>query len=112
MWLWILSKLKTIAPGLILGVIVVVIVMFALATFPVGCMTAPKKDHYTTDECFVAADCLYRNKDNKDKSLCAGYAEDCRKANADRRAKENLKYCQDGRPKSWSEGECQKFFGK
>lgn len=112
MWLWLIAKIKYIAPGLIIGIIIVVLTMFILSVFPVGCMTAPKRSDYNSDECFQEADCFYRNKDNKDKSVCSGHVEDCRKVHADRRAKANLKYCQDERPKSWSEGECQKYFGK
>lgn len=40
--------------------------------------TAPKRENYTCAECFTAIDCLYRIKDDKDKSVCAPLVEVCR----------------------------------
>ena len=83
-----------------------------LSTFLPGCMSTPKRANYSCNECYMEADCLYRNKDNKDKSNCAGHIEDCRKVDRDLRAKAILKYCKEEKPGSWSEGECQKYFLK
>ncbi len=107
----ILSKIKPFA-WIILFAAIVAIGITLLSTLLPGCMSAPKRSNYSCNECWMEADCFYRNKDNKDKSNCTGHIEDCRKVDRDARSKAILKYCKEEKPVSWSEGECQKYYLK
>jgi hypothetical protein len=42
-----------------------------------SCQFAPDKDDFNISACYHGADCLYRNRDNKDKSVCADYISEC-----------------------------------
>jgi hypothetical protein len=74
---------------LIIGLIIIIIFGSNLSCF----MTAPVRENYNSDECFQAADCNYRNKDNPDKSACSDARKDCTYANKENRIKARIKFC-------------------
>lgn len=78
----------------------------------VGCMTAPNKDDYSTAECYERADCQWRNKDNPDKTLCAGVAQACVDALKEQRRVRRLEYCRDKKPADMTERECRSWMNE
>ena len=57
-----------------------IIILTTLFIFLSGCGTCqwqPKLKDYSLTSCYQAADCLYRNQDNKDKSICSDYISEC-----------------------------------
>lgn len=43
-----------------------------------GCQSRPDREDYTNTSCYLFAECLYRNAENPDKSICAPFAQECR----------------------------------
>jgi hypothetical protein len=92
----------------ILGAAVAVaLILTVLFAFPIGCMSAPKKENYTCEECFTAMDCLYRLKDDKDKSACAMLIETCRDTLKEARTRARMEYCAGKKPEKMTESECR-----
>jgi hypothetical protein len=68
-------------------------ILFALIMFlsSCGCATyqcKPDRKNYDCIECYNVADCFYRNKANKDKSICVDDQKE-------RRVKHRYEYCKD-----------------
>lgn len=63
-------------------------IIMLFLVFISACMSAPDREDYTgrPNSCYDFADCMYRNKDNPDKSICADFAKECR-------AFERFEYC-------------------
>lgn len=58
--------------------------IFLLFIFLSGCMScqfAPDRKNFYINACYNAADCMYRNKANKDKSICMPYMSECNSFN-------------------------------
>ena len=77
-----------------------------------SCMTAPDREDFKTDECYLAIDCLYRNKDNKDKSICVALIKSCCDTMSEARYRKRLEYCNKKRPESMTERECQAWLNQ
>ena len=99
------DRVKNIIIGLLFLALIVMAVV-AVTVMP-GCMSAPKRDFYSTDECFTAMDCLYRLKDSKEKSACAALVESCRDTLKEERFKSRLEYCKRIATEKFTEGECR-----
>jgi len=52
-------------------------IIIILFIFIVACQSAPDRKDFKLDPCFSAADCLYRNQKNPDKSVCKDYISEC-----------------------------------
>ncbi len=78
----------------------------------VGCMTSPDRELYSCDECYAAADILYRLKSASDKSVAAPLVEACRDALKERRAIERLEYCRQHTPAGMTESECRMWLNQ
>ena len=78
------------AAGSLIGVVAVLILLAGTFFFisNIGCMSAPEHKDYIgrPNSCYDFADCLYRNKDNPDKSVCVDLSKECR-------AIERFEYC-------------------
>lgn len=84
-------------------------ILFAvLLLLMIGCQSAPSVDNYLDCiECYYNADCLYRNKDNLDKSSCSGLEVACTDALKEKRIKARITYCTGStKPADWSFKEC------
>lgn len=68
--------INKIKPYLIIILVIANAVLLAMNT---GCQSAPKRKDYRIKPCYHWSVCMYRNKDNKDKSACAGFAVRCDK---------------------------------
>ncbi len=77
-----------------------------------SCMSSPRKDDYTTPECFAAADCLYRIKSADEKSPCAFLTEACRDSLKERARLSRLEYCRDKKPADMTERECRSWLNE
>lgn len=42
-----------------------------------SCQFSPERKDFEIDSCFLASDCLYRNKANPDKSICSALISEC-----------------------------------
>ncbi len=78
----------------------------------VGCMTSPDRETYSCDECYAAADILYRLKSATDKSVAAPLVEACRDALKERRMIERLEYCRQHTPSGMTENECRMWLNQ
>jgi hypothetical protein len=83
-----------------------------LFVFLIGCMSAPDRKNYECEECYLAADCMYRNKDNPDKSVCSEHNKACTDAMKEKRIKQRLEYCRDCKFDGMSEGECRLYLNQ
>ncbi len=93
--------------GYILVAAVIVAAILTALHFLPGCMSAPKREFYSCDECFTAMDCLYRLKDDKDKAACAQLIEACRDTLKEGRIRSRMEYCSGKKPAGISEAECR-----
>lgn len=91
---------------IISAALIIAVVLTAIHLLP-GCMSAPKRDAYSCDECYTAMDCLYRIKDDKDKAACSQLIEACRDSLEETRTRARLEYCAKGRPERMTEAECR-----
>jgi len=87
-------------------------ILIIILSTSIGCMTAPNKDDYTTPECYERADCQWRNKDNPDKTICAGVAQACVDSLKERRRITRLEYCRDKKPADMTERECRSWMNE
>lgn len=83
-----LNKILSIAAPVLTAVLVAIFIV-VMAT-QLSCMSAPDREDYTgrPNACYDFADCLYRNKDNPDKSICGDIGKECRSI-------ERYEYCRD-----------------
>jgi hypothetical protein len=88
-----------------------IILAFVCST-QLNCMSAPEREDYTSIECFLSADCLYRNKDNEDKSACSELTKDCVYRNKEKRIKARLEYCEDNKFQGMTKNECRLFLNQ
>jgi hypothetical protein len=79
------------------------IIIFLLSS----CMSAPERKNYSENDCFIALDCMYRIKSDKDKSICMPLIESCRDALKESRGISRLKFCRDYKPAGMTENECR-----
>jgi hypothetical protein len=82
-----------------------------LALF-VCCMSAADRDNYSLDECFLAADCMYRLKDSQDKSACADLQRACSDALKEKRQRQLLEYCSQNKFNNMTENECRLYLNQ
>lgn len=94
------------AAALLIGAVLVALL------FSMGCQMAPSRDNYGVEECYCYADCLYRNKGNDDKSICAMLAEGCRDSLKEKRIYERLEYCSKTKLNGMTENECRLFLNQ
>ena len=95
---------------IILAIFFFLVIWFALMT--TSCQMAPSRDNYGVEECYCYADCLYRNKGNDDKSICAMLAEGCRDSLKEKRIYERLEYCSKTKLNGMTENECRLFLNQ
>ncbi len=93
---------------IILAVALMASICAALSILP-GCMTSPDKENYPCDECYMAADALYRLKSANDKAVASPLVEACRDAMKEKTRISRLKYCHDSRPDDMTERECRSW---
>ena len=78
-----------------------------------GCSKHPVKQNYIYDSCYLAADCLYYNIKNPDKTVCVEYIKACNDDIILKRKMNIIEYCaSDKRPLSMTEKECLFYLGK
>jgi hypothetical protein len=90
-------------------------VFFICILFPVfytGCMRSPDKANYRFDVCYQDADCMYRNKDNDDKSACAVYKQACADAYKENTMVNRLEYCRDNKFEGMTANECRLYLNQ
>jgi hypothetical protein len=77
-----------------------------------GCQSSPDKADYDFKECFQDADCMYRNKDNDDKSACSVYKDACANKYKEACLKQRLEYCRDNKFESMTQNECRLYLNQ
>ena len=92
--------------------VILTLYVIMLASMFCGCMTSPDRTDYSCDECYMAADCLYRIKSSDEKSPCAFLTEACRDALKERARIYRLEYCRDKRPPDMTERECRSWLNE
>lgn len=102
------SKIIDVIAGFIVGIIIALIYSYMLF----GCMSSPDRADYSCDECYAAADMLYRMKSAQDKSVVSPLVEACRDALKESRRVNRLKYCRDNRPEDMTERECRSWINE
>lgn len=90
----------------------VFLICLIFAVFYTGCMSAPDKEDYENKECFAAADCMYRNKDNSDKSACADLNKVCSEKYKEGQYKSRLEYCRDNKFEGMTQNECRLYLNQ
>jgi hypothetical protein len=97
-----------------LGIISFFILFFLLSALflLIGCQSAPDKKDFSIQECFYAADCMYRNQKNPDKSACAEHAKNCSDASKEERALFRLKFCEENKFNGLNSNECRMFLNQ
>jgi biopolymer transport protein ExbB/TolQ len=96
---------------IIILLLAVIMALVTAASF-VGCMSSPDRADYSCDECYAAADMLYRMKSAQDKSVVSPLVEACRDALKEIRRVNRLKYCRDNRPEDMTERECRSWINE
>jgi hypothetical protein len=87
--------------------------IFIIACLFLSCMSSPDREEYTCDECYSAADCLYRLNKSPDKTACARIYDECCKALRERRSVVRMQFCaSDKKPKDLTESECRLLLNK
>ena len=94
------------------AIFIIACILFIIVFSMFSCMTAPDRENFKTDECYLAIDCLYRNKDNKDKSICVALIKSCCDTMSENRYRKRLEYCNKKRPESMTERECQAWLNQ
>lgn len=73
-----------------------------------GCwQSAPDVKDYVTVDCYVFADCMYRNQSNPDKSVCTIMSDACRDSLKEWRTYKRIEYCRQNKFEGISENECR-----
>ena len=90
----------------------VILICIISAVFYTGCMSAPDKSNYEFDVCYQDADCMYRNKDNQDKSACAVYKQACADMYKEKCMKSRLEYCRDNKFEGMTQNECRLYLNQ
>ena len=91
----------------------VILICLIIAVFFAGCyMSAPDKKDYEFDVCYQDADCMYRNKDNSDKSACAVYKQACADMYKEKCMKLRLEYCQKNKFENMTQNECRLYLNQ
>lgn len=77
-----------------------ILLMLTFITF-LACQTAPSRIAGESESCYQFRDCMYRNKDNPDKSICKDFGAECR-------AYSRFEYCKEekNRPADMRFQEC------
>ena len=94
------------------GLLAAVLLALALTVIFTACQTAPKREYYSCDECYAAADMLYRMKSAQDKSVISPLVEACRDALKESRRVSRLKYCHESKPDDMTERECRSWINE
>ena len=95
--------------------IITVIAIISFVAFMIiffGCMSSPDRKNYSCEECYMAADLMYRNQKNLDKSIAAPIVEACRDAMKEQRRTQRLEYCNKNRPADMTERECRSWMNE
>ena len=87
-------------------ILIIAIALFFIFCAMFGCQSSPERGNYNCEECFVAADVLYRNQKNIDKSVAMPLVEACRDAMKEQRRIQRLEYCTKTRPADMTFREC------
>jgi len=103
-----LFKKIVVAIAVIMAAVMIGLFIMSLA----GCMFAPNRKDFSNDECFNAADCLYRIKDGKEKSACSMLLEACRDSMKEGRTFKRMEYCRDNKFGGLTESECRYFLNQ
>lgn len=91
----------------------VILISIFLTIIYTGCyMSAPQKSEYEFTVCYQDADCMYRNKDNNDKSACAVYKQACADMYKEYCMKQRLEYCRDNQFNGMTQNECSLFLNQ
>ena len=101
------SKMGKIFAGFIF-----IVFMLGLLSMFIGCQSPPKKADFAIDDCFLFADCMYRDKDNKDKSSCAILGQSCTDALKEKRYYERIEYCSKTKPTDMTGNECRLYLNQ
>lgn len=64
-----------------------------------SCMTAPEREQNEIDACYLYRSCMYYNKDNSDKSICAKALDVCLKVSI-------IEYCKHTIPNDYTFRQC------
>lgn len=83
------------------------LIIIAAIIFFAGCKTGPQRENYSSEEGFMFADCMDRNKENHDKSICTGASKAWEEQMKEKRKRERWEYCRDHCPKGMTESECR-----
>ena len=92
--------------------IAVLVFLAIISATQLQCMSAPARDEYDSTECFLSADCLYRNKDNHDKAVCSELIKDCVYTNKEKRIKQRLEYCEKNKFNGMTKNECRLYMNQ
>lgn len=108
---FIIGKIAQFAISFIAALIIGAVAVLILLSL-IGCQMSPTRDNYSTEECYCASDCIYRNKSNDDKSVCAMLIEACRDSMKEARIYQRLKYCAENKFGGMTESECRLFLNQ
>ena len=92
--------------------VILTLYVIMLASMFCGCMTSPDRADYSCDECYMAADALYRLKSVNDKSVASPLVEACRDAMKEARRIGRLEYCKKSAPADMTERECRSWINE
>ena len=90
----------------------ILIICTFFAVLGTGCMSAPDKEDYEYKDCFAAADCMYRNKDNPDKSACTDLNKVCAEKYKEMQQRDRLEYCRDNKFDGMTQNECRLYLNQ
>jgi hypothetical protein len=77
-----------------------------------SCISSPRKSNYSTDDCFMFSDCLYRIRAMKDKSECVTLAEACRDSLKELRTYKRIDFCKTTGIDGLSASECRLYLNQ
>ena len=98
---------KIVVTGLFLSAVLAFICALLFS-----CMSSPKRGNYSCDECYMAADALYRLKSANDKATAIPLVEACRDAMKEVRRIQRLEYCKKSAPADMTERECRSWINE
>lgn len=91
---------------------IIIILIFSFLACNFQCRSIPEKENYLFSECYVAMDCMYRNKGNHDKSICMNLIQSCSDALKEQRQIKRLSFCKEFKPADMTERECRMWLNQ
>jgi hypothetical protein len=103
------SKMILNKLGCSVAVIMMLLTLFLILFFVVGCQIAPDRKNYESELAFMLADCNYRNQ--KSPLACVELAKRYNDRDMNKEQREILTFCKDCKnyPEGWDNEKCRMF---